>query len=174
MQFERTILNGAWIITPDPIGDERGWFARTYCRREFEAHGINFEVVQCNTSFNVSAGTLRGMHFQKEPAAEPKLVECVRGSIFDVIVDLRQDSPTYLRQYGVELTEKNRKQLFIPRSFAHGFLTLEDHTEVSYLMGEYYRTECAAGLRYDDPALGIHWPAEIRVVSEKDRSWPLL
>jgi len=174
VHFEPAILNDAWIISPDPVSDSRGYFARTFCRREFEAHGIQFEVVQCNRSFNVTRGTLRGMHFQKEPAAEPKLVECVRGAIYDVIVDLREDSPSYLRHFGIELTEINRTMLFIPRNFAHGFLTLEDNTEVSYLMGEYYHDGSAAGLRYDDPSLGIDWPMEPLVVSDKDRNWPLL
>ncbi len=172
--FEKAILEDAWIVTPDPSSDERGYFARTYCRKEFEAHGIGLNVVQCNVSFNVAEGTLRGMHYQKEPAAEPKLVECVHGAIYDVIVDLRKESPTYLQSFAIELTGRNRKKLFVPRNFAHGFLTLEANTEVSYMMGEYYNPEFATGLRYDDPALNIHWPSSINVVSEKDRSWPLL
>jgi len=174
MLFEPTTLKDAWAITWEPLRDERGYFARTFCRKEFEDHGIEVDMVQCNTSFNHLAGTLRGMHFQREPASESKLVHCSRGSVYDVIVDLRPDSPTYLWHFGLELTQENMKALFVPRGFAHGFLTLEDETDVVYMMGEFYSPECACGLRYNDPVLGIEWPAPVQVVSEKDQNWPLL
>jgi len=174
MMFEPTTLKDAWVIILEPLRDGRGYFARTFCRKEFEDHGIEVDMVQCNTSFNRLAGTLRGMHFQHEPASESKLVHCSRGSVYDVIIDLRPSSPTYLQHFGLELTRENMKALFVPSGFAHGFLTLEDETDVVYMMGEFYSPECACGLRYNDPALGIEWPAPVRVVSEKDQNWPLL
>ena len=174
MKFEPTPLKDAWVITLDPLGDERGYFSRTFCRREFEVHGIEANVAQCNTSFNVEAGTLRGMHFQTEPAAETKLVRCIRGALYDVIVDLRPESPTYLQHFGVKLTAENLKMLFVPRNFAHGFLTLDPKTEAFYMVGEFYTPEYEKGLRHDDPALGIEWPVPIEVISDKDASWPLI
>lgn len=174
MRFEPTPLGGAWVITLEPRADQRGHFARAFCREEFEAHGIESHVAQCNTSFNVAAGTLRGMHYQTEPAAETKLVRCVRGAIYDVIVDLRPGSPTRLQHFGIELTADNLKMLFVPRGFAHGFLTLAPATEAFYMVGTPYAPEYEGGLRYDDPVLGIDWPAPVEVVSAKDRSWPLL
>ena len=174
MRFEPTPLAGAWVITLEPRGDRRGHFARAFCREEFEAHGIESHVAQCNSSFNVAAGTLRGMHYQTEPAAETKLVRCVRGAIHDVIVDLRPASPTHLQHFGIELTADNLKMLFVPRGFAHGFLTLAPATEAFYMVGAPYAPEYEGGLRYDDPVLGIDWPAPVEVVSDKDRSWPLL
>ncbi len=162
------------MITLEPRADQRGHFARTFCREEFEAHGIEPHVAQCNSSFSVAAGTLRGMHYQTEPAAETKLVRCVRGALYDVIVDLRPGSPTRLQHFGIELTADNLKMLFVPRGFAHGFLTLAPATESFYMVGAPYAPEYEAGLRYDDPVLGIDWPAPIELVSDKDRSWPLL
>lgn len=174
MQFEPTPLKGAWVITLDTIGDERGYFARAFCRREFEAHGIEANLVQGNTSFNKEAGTIRGLHYQSDPAAEAKLVRCIRGALYDVIVDLRPDSPTYMQHFGLELTADNLKMLFVPGNFAHGYLALVPDTEAFYMATEFYTPEYEHGLRYDDPALGIEWPIPIQAVSEKDKIWPLI
>jgi dTDP-4-dehydrorhamnose 3,5-epimerase len=174
MKFEPTPLQDAWVITLEPFRDDRGYFARAFCRREFEAHGIVDDMVQCNASFNNEQGTLRGLHFQSEPASESKLIRCVQGALYDVIVDIRPESPTYLQYFGVELSADNLKMVYVPRNFAHGFLTLKPDTAAYYLVGEYYTPECEQGLRYDDPALDIDWPAPIRTISDKDRDWPLL
>lgn len=174
MIFEPTPLKDAWVIRFDPHVDDRGYFTRAFCKKEFEEHGIEAAVVQCNSSFNKVAGTLRGMHFQKEPAQETKLVRCIRGSLYDTIVDLRPDSPSYMQHFGVELTEDNLTMLFVPRGFAHGFLTLEDNTEAFYMVSEFYTPGCEGGLRHDDPALGIQWPRAVASISEKDANWPLL
>ncbi len=174
MKFEPTPLKDAWIIALEPIRDDRGYFSRTFCQKEFEAHGIPAPVAQCNVSFNAQAGTMRGMHFQHEPVVESKLIRCVRGALYDVIVDLCPESPTYLQHFGIELTQDNLKALYVPENFAHGFLTLEDRTEAFYMMGEFYTPECEGGLRFDDPALGIEWPVPVAEISEKDLSWPLL
>lgn len=174
MKFEAAPLNDAWIITETPIGDERGYFARAFCRKEFEEYGIPSTFVQCNTSFSRDTGTLRGLHYQVDPAAETKLVRCTRGAIYDVIVDMRPDSSTYLQYFGIELTQDNHKMLFAPALFAHGFITLEPDSQAYYLVGGYYAPECERGIRFDDPLLGIEWPMDPQVVSEKDRSWPLL
>jgi dTDP-4-dehydrorhamnose 3,5-epimerase len=174
MKFEPTPLKDAWIVTLAPMEDDRGYFSRTFCQKEFEAHGMPSRIAQCNTSFNKKSGTLRGIHFQREPAIETKLVRCVRGAFYDVIVDMRPDSPTYLQHFGLELSQKNMKALFVPQNFAHGFLTLEDDTEAFYLMGEFYTPACEGGLRYNDPALGIQWPGPVNVLSEKDAAWPLI
>ena len=174
MKFEPAPLKDAWVITLEKLVDERGYFARAFCRKELEDHGINAHVAQCNSSYNDLKGTLRGMHFQTEPAVETKLVRCWRGSMYDVIVDLRPESPTYLQHFGIELTQQNMKMLFVPRGFAHGFLTLEDETEAFYTVSEFYTPSCDAGIRHDDPALGIQWPLAVQVISQKDSSWPLL
>ena len=174
MQFEPTPFKDAWIVTLDPIGDDRGYFARAFCRKEFEAYGIEADMVQCNASFSKEAGTLRGLHYQTDPASETKLMRCVQGSLFDVIVDMRPESPTYLQYFGVHLSAENLKMLFIPRNFAHGYLALEPNTAAYYLVGEYYTPELERGVRYDDPLLGIDWPLEVNVISQKDRNWPLL
>lgn len=174
MRFTETPLAGAFVIELEPCEDERGFFARTFCRREFEALGLRAAVAQGNVSYNHRKGTLRGMHWQAAPAAEPKLVRCTRGAIHDVIVDLRPGSPTYLRHFAVELTGENWRSLYVPDLFAHGYLTLTDGAEVSYLVGEFYAPGHERGLRYDDPALGIEWPGAVEVISDKDRAWPLL
>jgi len=174
VEFERTSLPDAWLITPEPAGDERGFFSRIFCRKEFEARGIDSDVAQCNVSFNKSAGTLRGMHYQDAPAAETKLISCTHGAIYDVIVDVRPHSRTYLQHFSVELTAKNRKMLLAPRNFAHGFLTLAPNTQVFYIISEFYAPDCQRGLRFDDPALAIEWPKLVKVISDKDKSWPLL
>ncbi len=172
MIFTETPLPGAFIIDLEPRQDARGFFARTFCRREFEEHGLNPNIVQCNLSYNLAAGTLRGMHLQKEPASEVKLVRCLRGAIHDVIADLRPESATYRQHFGVELTAQNRRALYVPESFAHGFQTLMDDTEIAYQMSEFHQPGVAAGFRYDDPAFGIPWPRPIEVISEQDLAWP--
>ncbi|MEN8254334.1 MAG: dTDP-4-dehydrorhamnose 3,5-epimerase [Verrucomicrobiota bacterium] len=174
MKFEPSPLKDAWIVSMDPIRDERGYFSRTFCQREFAEHGLPCPVAQCNVSFNKLAGTLRGMHYQREPSDETKLVRCVGGRVYDVIVDLRPGSPTHMQCFGIELSQDNLKALFVPANFAHGFLTLEDDSEVFYMMGDDYAPARDGGMRFDDPKLGIKWPSEPVVVSEKDRSWPLL
>jgi dTDP-4-dehydrorhamnose 3,5-epimerase len=172
MIFTETILMGAYLIKPERLEDDRGFFARVWCCREFEAHGLGNALAQCNVSFNASRGTFRGMHYQVAPHEEAKLVRCTMGAIYDVIVDLRKDSPTYRRHVGEVLSAENRNMLYIPEGFAHGFITLEDRTEVFYQMSAFYDAESARGVRWNDPAFGIRWPAEVRVISERDRSYP--
>lgn len=171
--FRETELHGAFVIELEGREDERGFFARTFCQEEFEACGLNPRVAQCNVSFNRIKGTLRGMHYQAAPYEEAKLVRCTMGAICDVAIDLRRDSFTFKQWVVVELTAGNRKMLYIPERFAHGFQTLEDETEVFYQMSELYHPECTRGVRWDDPAFGIKWPeVENRIMSEKDRSYP--
>jgi dTDP-4-dehydrorhamnose 3,5-epimerase len=174
VKFIETPLPGAWVIELEELGDERGWFARTFDAEEFRARGLNPDVLQCNASFNARRDTLRGMHYQADPHGESKLVRCVRGGIFDVAVDLRADSPTYCAWHGVELSADNRLAFYIPAGLAHGFQTLEDDAEVLYQMGNPYVPESARGVRWDDPALGIKWPQPRgeRTVSQKDRTYP--
>ena len=174
MRFTATKLEGAWIVEPERHVDERGFFARTFCAREFQAHGLVDSFVQCNTSWNAIKGTLRGLHYQLPPSGEVKLVRCTSGSIWDLIVDLRPDSPTYLKHFAIELTAKNRLALYIPEMFAHGFQTLEDGTEVFYQMSDFYAPKLASGRCYNDPKLGIKWPLPVASISVKDRTWPLL
>lgn len=173
MIFTETRLKGAFILDLELRADERGAFARTFCAQEFAAHGLKATVAQGNLSFNYRTGTLRGMHYQAAPACETKLVRCTRGAIYDVIVDLRPESPTYLQHMGVELTAENRRSLYIPELFAHGFQTLTDEAEVVYQMGEFYTPGCQQGLRYNDPILNIQWPLPVTVISERDEAWPL-
>jgi dTDP-4-dehydrorhamnose 3,5-epimerase len=174
MRFLQTPLPGVWVVELDLLGDERGWFARTFDDEEFQARGLNPAVVQCNASFNAQRGTLRGMHYQAEPHRESKLVRCVRGAIFDVAVDLRADSPTYCAWHGVELSAENRLGLYIPAGLAHGFQTLAQDSEVLYQMGSRYVPESARGVRWDDPAFAIEWPPVSggRVISERDSVYP--
>lgn len=174
MKFVSTSLAGAFLVELQPIEDERGFFARSFCTDEFKQHGLDHRVAQCNVSFNREAGTLRGLHFQTAPHEEAKLVRCTAGVVFDVIVDLRQGSPTRYQWFGCELTARNRRAMFVPAGFAHGFQTLEDESEVFYLMSETYHPESARGLRWDDPRIGIAWPRSDPVLSDKDRSYPLL
>ena len=171
MRFIETDLPGAMIIEPELMTDDRGGFARTFCRHEFEAHGLNPEVAQANVSFNHRAGTLRGMHYQLPPAAEAKLVRCTRGAIYDVAVDLRPDSPTYLRHVGVELSAENRRALVVPELFGHGYQALTDDAEVVYMVSEFYTPGQERGFRYDDPAVGITWPMPVTSLSTKDGDW---
>ena len=174
MKFAETPLAGAYILELERREDERGFFARSFCRREFAEHGLEPLVAQCNVSWNRMKGTLRGMHYQAPPVSEAKLVRCSRGAIHDVIVDLRRESPTYLHHFATELTADNRRQLYIPDHFAHGFLTLTDDAEVAYQMSEYFTPGAARGIRYDDPAVGIRWPHPVAVISGQDAAWPLL
>ena len=172
MIFTETPLRGAWLIDPEPVEDERGFFARTYCRTEFERHGLNPNLVQCNLSFNRKKGTLRGMHYQVAPRQEAKVVWCVSGAVFDVIVDLRPESPTYRRSFAVELSAGTQRMLYIPEGLAHGFQTLRDDSSLFYQMSEFYAPECARGARWNDPAFGIRWPAAPAVISPKDAAYP--
>ncbi len=172
MKFIETKLKGAFIIEPDLLRDDRGFFARTWCQREAEAHGLRTDWVQCNVSFNEKKGTLRGMHFQNAPFAEIKLVRCSRGAIYDVIVDIRRESATFGQWIGAELTAENYRTMYVPKGFAHGFLTLQDQSEVFYQMSEFYAPTQAGGVRWDDPTFGIQWPIGVSVMTDKDRTYP--
>ncbi len=176
MTLDELSIPGVYLMTPKKIADERGFFARSWCRREIADVGLNADIVQTNISRNEHTGTLRGMHFQRPPHAEVKLVRCTRGAIFDVVVDIRPESDTYRHWLSIELTENNHQTLYIPKGFAHGFQTLSDHTEILYQHSEFYYPESADGFRWDDPAFGIEWPEAPagRIISEKDRNWPLL
>ena len=174
MIFHETKLRGAFIVELDRKEDARGFFARAFCAREFEAHGLSPHMVQANLSFSAKKGTLRGMHYQVPPASEPKFIRCVRGKIWDVIIDMRPDSATYLQHISLELSADNRRALYIPDMFAHGNQALTDDVELFYLVGEFYTPGCERGVRYDDPAIGIDWPLPVTVITDKDRSWPLL
>jgi dTDP-4-dehydrorhamnose 3,5-epimerase len=171
MIFTETHLKGAYIIDINPFIDARGFFARTWCHKEFEAHGLVSHIVQTNISLNNTKGTLRGMHYQTAPYEETKLIRCTKGAIYDVIIDLRRDSPTYLQWVGVELTADNHRMLYVPEHFAHGFQTLEDDSEVTYQVSQFYAPRSERGVRYDDPAFGITWPLAVLVISDKDKSW---
>jgi dTDP-4-dehydrorhamnose 3,5-epimerase len=175
MIFKETRLKGAYEIELEPHGDERGWFARSYCWREFEARGLNPRVVQCNISSNRCRGTLRGMHYQEPPHEEAKLIRCSRGALYDVIVDLRPDSQTFLHWTSIELNAevgKPSRMLYVPEGFAHGFQTLEDDTEVFYQMSQFYAPASGGGFRWNDPAFRIDWPEAVRVISDRDRTYP--
>lgn len=171
MKFIPTELPDAFVIDVEPRRDERGLFARTWCRQELAAHGLNTAVEQCSLSFNPRKGTLRGMHFQAPPYEEVKMVRCTRGTIYDVIVDLRPSSPGFRRWFGIELSAENRRMLYIPEGMAHGFLTRAPDTEVTYQMSRAYVAEAARGVRWNDPAFGIEWPGPVEVISERDRSY---
>jgi dTDP-4-dehydrorhamnose 3,5-epimerase len=172
MIFTEAAVRGAYIIDVEPFADERGLFARTWCRREFREHGLGIDLAQCSTSYNARTGTLRGLHVQAAPFEEVKLVRCTSGAIHDVIVDLRPESPTYLVHAAVELTSENRRMLYIPKGVAHGFQTLVDRTEVAYQMSEFFSPDHARGVRWDDPAFGIEWPVGERTMNERDRTYP--
>lgn len=172
MKIVEVDVAGVYLMDLEPIVDQRGFFARSWCRDDFLAAGIDFSVLQTNISFNRQAGTIRGMHFQTEPSPEAKVVRCPRGGIFDVVVDLRPASDTYCRWFGVELNEENKKAIYIPPECAHGLQTLADDTEVHYLMSERYDPDAASGVRFDDSAFGIDWPLPVSSISERDRSWP--
>ena len=172
MNFIPTSLTGAYLIEPELIDDVRGFFTRAYCQHEFAAKGINVNSVQGNISYNKTRGTLRGMHFQRQPNAEAKLVRCTAGAIFDVIIDLREGSPSYMQWIAYELTAHNRKSLYVPEGFAHGFQTLVDDTEVFYQMFNFFSPDSAGGVRWDDPAFKIEWPLDHPIMSDKDRGYP--
>ena len=174
MRFDGTGLAGAWVIELEEHRDERGFFARSFCEKEFEEKGLASRFVQCNVSWNHRAGTIRGMHWQLPPHGEAKLVRCTAGAIFDVIVDVRPGSPTRNRFFGVELNAENRRMLFIPDGFAHGFQTLRDGTEVFYQMSDFHVPEAARGFRFDDPEIAIPWPQPLSIISDRDRALPLL
>jgi len=175
LKFTETELKDAYIIEPELLTDERGFFARSWCQKEFTEFGLNANLVQCNISFNPKKGTLRGMHYQAKPYEEAKLVRCTMGAIYDVIIDLRPESSTFKQWVAVELTAENRKMLYIPEDMAHGFQTLVDNTEVFYQMSEFYHSESATGLRWDDPEFKIEWLIkEDLVISEKDMSYTLV
>lgn len=172
MIFEQTALEGAVVIRLERYEDDRGFFARSWCQREFAAHGLADRVVQVNTSYNRRRGTLRGMHWQEFPHAETKLIRCTRGALYDVIIDLRPDSPTHRRWVGVELSADNHDMLYVPEGFAHGFQTLSDDTEAIYQVSQYYTPGAERGACYDDPAFGIDWPLPVTSISDKDKAWP--
>lgn len=174
MRLIETDLKGAYIIELEEKHDHRGFFARTFCANEFAEHGLKPAVAQCNLSFNHKKGTLRGMHYQIPPAAETKVVRCIRGEIYDVIIDMRPESPTFLQHIGVELTADNHRALYVPEMFAHGYQALTDGAEVLYQVGEFYTPGYERGLRYNDPFFNIRWPQEVTEISEKDLNWPLL
>lgn len=171
MIFKETKLRGAYVIELESIADDRGFFARTFCKSEFEKYNLNPRIVQCNVSFSKTKGTLRGMHYQAKPYEEAKMVRCTRGRIYDVILDLRRESPGYKQWEAVELTADNRRMLYVPEGFAHGFQTLEDGSEVFYQMSESYAPEYTRGVRWNDPAFGINWPAGERIISTRDQSF---
>ncbi len=172
MEFSETKLEGSYLISLTRISDARGYFARGWCKDEFAKHGLNPNMVQLNTAHSHKQGTLRGLHFQRAPHAEAKFVRCTRGALFDVMVDLRPDSPTHRNWYGAELTPENGRMLYVPEGFAHGYQTLVDDTEMYYMTTATYAAASAGGVRFDDPAFAIDWPLPIAVVSEADRGWP--
>jgi len=168
--FQETALAGAYLIDLEKRGDERGFFARVFCEKEFSAHGLVTHFVQVNNSLSADRGTLRGMHYQLAPNAETKLVRCIRGALWDVILDLRPGSPSFGKSVGVELSAENRRMIYVPKGFAHGFVTLQTDTEAFYFADEFYAPDCERGVRWNDPRFGIEWPIEPAVISDKDRS----
>ncbi len=174
MFFKKTTIESVWIITPELKIDKRGFFARTFCLDELKDHDINFQIVQANSSLTKKKGTIRGMHVQTKPKEEAKIVQCIKGKIYDVIIDLREKSPTRYQWIAEELTEENRKMIYIPKGFAHGFQTLTDNCELQYFMDEFYSPQYANGIRWSDPFFNITWPLKDISSSEKDESWPLI
>lgn len=172
MFFQETSLAGVFEIHIDPKADERGFFARTWCQKEFRDHGLINELVQCSVSLNKRRGTLRGIHYQSAPFVETKVVRCTAGAIYDVVLDLREESPTFRRWFATTLSAENRHSLYVPEGCAHGFLTLTDDSEVLYQMSEFYHPEAAGGVRWNDPAFRIAWPGKVEVISERDRTYP--
>lgn len=172
MVFTELRLKGSFIIETERIEDERGFFARAWCKREFQSSGLVSSVVQANISFNKKAGTLRGMHYQAAPCSETKIVRCVSGAVYDVVIDLRPESATYLEWVGAILTEENCRALYVPENFAHGYLTLLDNSTVAYLVSKFYSPIHERGIRWDDPVFSINWPAPVTVISAKDKGWP--
>ncbi len=172
MKFTETDLKGAYIIEINKLKDERGFFGRSWCMKELEEYGLKTNIAQANTSFSKKKGTLRGMHYQNDPYQETKLIRCTRGSIYDVIIDLRPESPTFAKWFGVELTQDNYKMLYVPEDFAHGFITLEDDSEVTYLVTQFYTPGAESGIRWNDSQFNIHWPLTPKVISDKDKIHP--
>ncbi len=172
MKFTKTPLPGAYIIDLEKIGDDRGFFARVFCKKEFSQHELETEFVQINNSLSAQKGTLRGMHYQLDPHAEVKVVRCIKGRLWDVILDIRPNSPTFGQWFGAELSAENRRMMYVPKGFAHGFVTLEDDTEAFYLVSAYYAPEFERGIRWNDPKFGIEWPIEPVIISDKDRNHP--
>lgn len=171
MKFVETPVSGAFVLELEPRADDRGSFSRAFCTDEFKAHGISMPVVQANLAHTTRKGTIRGMHYQVAPAAEAKLMRCVRGAVYDVLIDLRPDSPTYMQHFGIELSADNGKALYVPPLFGHGYLSLQDNCEMFYMVSEFYTPGAERGARFDDPAFGIDWPVAIDVVSDKDLAW---
>lgn len=174
MIFTETKIKGVYIIEPEPLTDERGFFARSFCKEEFRKQGLETDIVQCNISYNKKKGTLRGMHYQAAPHEEVKIVSCTQGLVYYVVVDLRRDSLTYLHWHGEVLSEDTYRILYIPVGFASGFQTLKDDSVVFYQMGEYYHNECTCGIRWNDPVIGIVWPLSVEIINEKDQKYPNL
>ena len=172
MRIHETKLDGAKLIELEPVRDNRGYFVRTFCEREFATHGLQTSFVQHSTTLTAVRGSIRGMHFQRPPASEVKVVSCLRGAIYDVVIDLRPNSPTRGRWQGFELSAVNQRRIYIPEGFAHGFQSLTDDVEVGYLISEFYTADAATGAHFDDPAFGIKWPLPVTVISDKDRMWP--
>ena len=173
MKFSETELGSVYTIELEPIGDDRGFFSRFWCRKELDEQGLFFEIAQINTSYNANAGTVRGFHYQRDPHSETKIVACTSGRVFDVAVDVRPNSPTYLNWFGAELSAENNRLLYIPAGFAHGYQALEDDSRMLYLISEFYAPDFESGLRYNDPAIGVAWPQEVTSVSDKDSKWAL-
>ena len=171
MVFRETRIDGLYLIELTPFEDQRGFFSRIFCKREFESAGLVTEYVQTNHSITHKSGSIRGLHYQRSPYMEVKLITCIKGEVWDVVVDLRENSPTYLQHFGVQLSETNRQMIYIPQGFAHGFQTLKDHSSLIYQHSEYYHPESEDGLKYDDPALGIQWPQEVTNISIKDENY---
>jgi dTDP-4-dehydrorhamnose 3,5-epimerase len=172
MIFTETPIKGAYIIEPEFLTDERGFFARSFCKEAFQGHGLDTDIIQCNISYNKKKGTIRGMHYQAAPHEEVKIVSCTQGSIYDVMVDLRRESPTYQHWYAKELTDDEYQMIYIPKGCAHGFQTLEDDCRVYYQMEESYYPDCVRGIRWNDPKIGINWPLSVTIISKKDQSYP--
>lgn len=172
MKFTKLELRGAYLIELEKRGDHRGFFARLWCQNEFEDHGLVPYIAQANISFTKLKGTIRGLHFQDEPFAETKYVRCVKGALYDVIIDIQPDSPTFMRWYSIELTADNYKMLYVPKGYAHGFQSLQPDTEMTYLVSEFYAPQAEGGIRYNDPAFNIDWPLPVAEISDKDRNWP--
>ena len=173
MKLEKKIIEGVYVIEPELKTDERGYFFRVFCKKDFAEMGIDYKIVQINRSLNIKKGTLRGMHFQKSPKAEDKIIQCIKGAVYDVAVDLRSDSETFGQWIAEELTEENKKMFLIPKGFAHGYQALRNDSEVLYFSSEFYSPEHVGGVRWDDPVFNIKWPVKEVIISEKDKSWPL-
>lgn len=172
MKYTETPIGGLFLIDLEPVEDERGFFARTFCEEEFRRRGLESHFTQCSIAFSRRKGALRGMHYQRDPHAEVKLVRCTRGGVYDVAIDLRPDSPTLGQWFAAELTAMNRRMLYVPTGLAHGYQTLEDETEISYQMSAPYHPEAAAGVRWNDPAFGVSWPLDVTVIAQRDNSYP--